>query len=138
MPREMLLLLKMNDCLRHIDRELGAPVNSSLITAEESVKALLKDELEGRPTLGKRVRAWWDYYKVRTAANQAASSHAHTHGLISAVPSPPPTTIRWSCASTPICTLPGPTPSFARGPASSRRPCRPRRRWWWTPGLVRK
>lgn len=30
-PREMLLLLKMNDCLRHIDRELGAPVNSSCV-----------------------------------------------------------------------------------------------------------
>lgn len=65
-PREMLLLLKMNDCLRHIDRELGAPVNSSLITAEESVRALLKDELEQKPTLGKRVWAWWDYYKVQT------------------------------------------------------------------------
>lgn len=30
-PREMLLLLKMNDCLRHIDRELGAPVNTSCV-----------------------------------------------------------------------------------------------------------
>lgn len=64
-PREMLLLLKMNDCLRHIDRELGAPVNSSLITAEESVKALLRDELQRRPSsLGRRVRAWWDFCKV--------------------------------------------------------------------------
>jgi hypothetical protein len=60
----MLLLLKMNDCLRHIDRELGAPVNTSLITAEESVKALLREDLRDRPSLRKRLAAWWDYYKV--------------------------------------------------------------------------
>jgi hypothetical protein len=43
---QMLLLLKTNDCLRHIERELGSPVNSSLIAARESVKALLADDLK--------------------------------------------------------------------------------------------
>ncbi|GAB5035185.1 abc1 protein at2g40090-like [Nannochloropsis oceanica] len=68
-PREMLLLLKMNDCLRHIDRELGAPVNSSLVTAEEAVKALLREELKagaregGRAGWGKKVWAWWEYVR---------------------------------------------------------------------------
>lgn len=68
-PREMLLLLKMNDCLRHIDRELGAPVNSSLVTAEEAVKALLREELKagaregGRAGWGRKVWAWWDYVR---------------------------------------------------------------------------
>lgn len=28
-PSEMLLLLKTNDCLRHLDRELGAPINTA-------------------------------------------------------------------------------------------------------------
>ena len=32
-PRQMLLLFKMNDCLRHIEHTLGAPTNSSLIVA---------------------------------------------------------------------------------------------------------
>lgn len=64
-PREMLLLLKMNDCLRHIDRELGSPVNSSLITAEESIKALLKEELKQKPSIVKRAKCWWEYLKVK-------------------------------------------------------------------------
>ncbi|GAB5035151.1 aarf domain-containing kinase [Nannochloropsis oceanica] len=53
-PWEMLLLLKMNDCLRHVDRELGAPVNSSLVTAEEAVKALLREELKAGAREGGR------------------------------------------------------------------------------------
>lgn len=40
----MLLLLKTNDCLRHIDRELGSPVNASLIAAQECARALLREE----------------------------------------------------------------------------------------------
>ena len=65
-PREMLLLLKMNDCLRHIYRELGAPVNSSLITAEESVKALLKHELGQQTGWRNKAWAWWDFIKCET------------------------------------------------------------------------
>lgn len=42
---QMLLLLKTNDCLRHIDRELGSPINSSLIAAEECARALLREEM---------------------------------------------------------------------------------------------
>lgn len=33
MPSDMLLLLKTNDCLRHIDRALGVPVNTATGTA---------------------------------------------------------------------------------------------------------
>ena len=46
---QMLLLLKSQDCLRHIDRELGSPVNSSLIIAGECSKALLREELKSKP-----------------------------------------------------------------------------------------
>ncbi|CAM9216254.1 unnamed protein product, partial [Heterosigma akashiwo] len=37
-PRQMLLLFKANDCLRHIDRRLGAPVNTFLITGETCIE----------------------------------------------------------------------------------------------------
>ncbi len=89
-PREMLLLLKMNDCLRHIDRQLGAPVNrygyiyllpayprhprpphpsflpdpthSSLVTAQESIKALLREELK-QGGWKRQAWGWWEYLK---------------------------------------------------------------------------
>lgn len=43
-PRQMLLLFKANDCLRHIDRALGAPVNSFCITAEACADARYREE----------------------------------------------------------------------------------------------
>merc|ERR1711924_487266 len=46
-PRQMLLLFKCNDCLRHIDRALGAPVNSFCITALTTADALLAEETKG-------------------------------------------------------------------------------------------
>ncbi len=54
--------------------QLGAPVNTSLITAEESVRALLREELKGRPSLKKRMAAWWNYYKVRGEGRAAGLS----------------------------------------------------------------
>ena len=43
LPREMLLLLKTNDCLRHSDRRLGAPINSFLITLRFCLQTLHDD-----------------------------------------------------------------------------------------------
>ena len=43
LPREMLLLLKTNDCLRHADRRLGAPINSFLITLRFCLQTLHDD-----------------------------------------------------------------------------------------------
>ena len=34
LPSELLLLLKTNDCLRHIDKQLGTPVNSAAGTSD--------------------------------------------------------------------------------------------------------
>jgi hypothetical protein len=39
MPRELLLLLKANDCLRSIDAVLGRPLNTIAITARACSKA---------------------------------------------------------------------------------------------------
>lgn len=39
-PRELLLLLKTNDCLRSVDKELGAGYNTFMVTARECVRTL--------------------------------------------------------------------------------------------------
>lgn len=33
-PRQMLLIFKMNDCLRHVDFALGSPVNSLVVAGQ--------------------------------------------------------------------------------------------------------
>lgn len=33
-PRELLLILKTNDCLRSVDKSLGTPVNTFVISAQ--------------------------------------------------------------------------------------------------------
>ena len=35
LPSEMLLLMKTNDCLRHLDRKLGAPINTATGTFKQ-------------------------------------------------------------------------------------------------------
>eukprot|EP00978_Attheya_sp_CCMP212_P031776 scaffold121352_cov53-Attheya_sp.AAC.5 len=46
-PRQMLLLFKMNDCLRHVDYALQSPNNSSLAVAGKyAAKAVLEEDLK--------------------------------------------------------------------------------------------
>ena len=40
-PRQMLLLFKANDCLRHLDRKLGASSASLIATARHTARALV-------------------------------------------------------------------------------------------------
>jgi hypothetical protein len=40
-PRQMLLLFKANDCLRHLDRKLGASSATLLATARHTARALV-------------------------------------------------------------------------------------------------
>lgn len=65
-PRQMLLLLKMNDCLRHIDYVLGSPANTLLVTGKFAARALYKDSLASSSSLSwmERFRAWWSYVQV--------------------------------------------------------------------------
>lgn len=46
-PRELLLLLKTNDCLRSIDADLGRPLNAISITARACCRALSEDRAAG-------------------------------------------------------------------------------------------
>ena len=57
LPRELLLLLKTNDCLRSVDKELGAGYNSFMVTARECVRALNADRQAKQPGVRSRVRS---------------------------------------------------------------------------------
>ena len=50
-PRELLLILKLNDCLRSVDLALGAPVNTLVIQARYTQQALAIEALAKRPGL---------------------------------------------------------------------------------------
>lgn len=43
-PRQMLLLFKMNDCLRHIDHDLGSPTNTLLVAGKYAAETVYKEE----------------------------------------------------------------------------------------------
>jgi hypothetical protein len=62
-PSDLLLLLKANDCLRHLDRLLGTPINSTAVVGEvasriiyEEEVASLYDSRNGQNQGG----GWWD------------------------------------------------------------------------------
>ena len=70
-PRELPLLLKMNDCLRHIDHELGRPRNANLeLCAREAsrgrMESALKDKTKGWvEKMTARVRHWFVVIRVK-------------------------------------------------------------------------
>ena len=49
LPRELLLLLKTNDCLRSVDQELGAGYNTFMVTARECTRALNRFREQSAP-----------------------------------------------------------------------------------------
>lgn len=65
LPRQMLLLLKMNDCLRHIDVALDSPTNTLVIAGKYASRALYFHEWqESHDSLTGRMKAWLDYIRV--------------------------------------------------------------------------
>lgn len=65
LPRQMLLLLKMNDCLRHIDYALGSPTNTMVITGKYAARAVYRDTLSKRSSsMMEKMSAWLSYMKV--------------------------------------------------------------------------
>lgn len=60
----MLLLLKMNDCLRHIDFALGSPTNTLVVAGKYASKAVYEDDVKKVRSIGSRFLCWFDYMKV--------------------------------------------------------------------------
>lgn len=75
LPRELLLLLKTNDCLRSVDKELGAGYNTFMVTARACVHALNADRQAKHPGIRSRVRSIIERAKLegRLQAMQAYS-----------------------------------------------------------------
>jgi aarF domain-containing kinase len=63
LPPQMLLLLKMNDCLRHIDFALGSPTNTIVIAGKFASLAVYEEQRR-ISSVNVRVSAWMQYMKV--------------------------------------------------------------------------
>ena len=57
-PRQLLLLLKMSDCLRHLDRSLGGTTNTDVVTAHACADALYAADGRLRSYLRVKLRLW--------------------------------------------------------------------------------
>jgi aarF domain-containing kinase len=57
LPRELLLLLKTNDCLRSVDKELGAGYNTFMVTARECVRTINAVDRTTNPGIRSKVRS---------------------------------------------------------------------------------
>jgi len=68
LPPQMLLLLKMNDCLRHIDMALDSPINTLVIAGKYASKAVYEDQIRrcdvSLTIPSRRFRYWLDYMNV--------------------------------------------------------------------------
>lgn len=59
-PRQMLLLFKMNDCLRHIDIALGSKANTLVISGKYASELVYKHSIS-KAGIFKRFREWISY-----------------------------------------------------------------------------
>ena len=65
LPPQMLLLLKMNDCLRHIDFALGSPTNTLVVAGKYASKAVYEDRLKNHQlSIVQKWKTWFAYVKV--------------------------------------------------------------------------
>jgi len=65
-PRQMLLLLKMQDCLRHIDYSLGSPTNTMVVCGKYAAQSIYEDGRQSKSSLSwyEHFRNWWSYMQV--------------------------------------------------------------------------
>lgn len=64
LPRQMLLLLKMNDCLRHIDYKLGSPANTLVVAGKHASAAVFEDRIQKSKSWQDKFAAWFEYLQV--------------------------------------------------------------------------
>ena len=64
LPRQMLLLLKMNDCLRHIDYQLGSPTNTLVVTGRYAAQAVYEERARQSKTIWDRWQNMWTHWNI--------------------------------------------------------------------------
>lgn len=62
---DMLLLLKTNDCLRHLDKELDTPVNSIITVAEKTSSNILREDMSTVSSWTQGIDILWKYFDVQ-------------------------------------------------------------------------
>eukprot|EP00008_Paramoeba_atlantica_P010771 CAMPEP_0201480656 /NCGR_PEP_ID=MMETSP0151_2-20130828/5101_1 /ASSEMBLY_ACC=CAM_ASM_000257 /TAXON_ID=200890 /ORGANISM="Paramoeba atlantica, Strain 621/1 / CCAP 1560/9" /LENGTH=413 /DNA_ID=CAMNT_0047862591 /DNA_START=473 /DNA_END=1714 /DNA_ORIENTATION=+ len=65
LPREMLLLLKTNDCLRAIDFQLGCPTNSDIIRMRYCLRGLIEHERKINPGFRTWFKTEWEWCQMQ-------------------------------------------------------------------------
>jgi len=72
-PRQMLLIFKMNDCLRHVDMALGSPVNNLVVAGRYASKRVYESDQEKHKQTNGGVlgflRSWMSYIHVLIRIN---------------------------------------------------------------------
>jgi len=63
-PRQLILLLKTNDCLRGVDFELGCPINSDIIRMRYCLRGLHQERLEQNWSIGTWARTRMEWYHM--------------------------------------------------------------------------
>jgi aarF domain-containing kinase len=67
-PSELLLLLKTNDCLRHLDRKLGAPINTAVVVADITSDVIRREDLAvvaAKRDMGSTLKIWSTWFAMR-------------------------------------------------------------------------
>merc|ERR1712086_934694 len=72
-PRQMLLIFKMNDCLRHVDTALGSQVNNLVVAGKYASRRVFEsDRRKHRQSNGGvlgLLRVWLSYVRVLIRIN---------------------------------------------------------------------
>lgn len=67
-PRQMLLIFKMNDCLRHVDYALGSPANTLVVAGRYASRAVYESDQKQKRYFD-RIKSWVSYLRVLLRIN---------------------------------------------------------------------
>ena len=65
-PPQMLLLFKMNDCLRHIDHSLGSPANTMVVAGKYAAETVYAHEKAFTKSFSERICKWMSHFVFMT------------------------------------------------------------------------
>ncbi|KAL7534306.1 LOW QUALITY PROTEIN: hypothetical protein ACHAXR_009195 [Thalassiosira sp. AJA248-18] len=70
-PRQMLLIFKMNDCLRHLDMALGSPANNLVVAGRYASKRVFQSDQQKHQQFGvlSLLQSWLSYVHVLIRIN---------------------------------------------------------------------